>query len=221
MEVFGSPFAEGVAKPGSTPVILKAKIYIMKVLCALLMATFFLTGSLSAQTNFGLKAGYNSAGVQVSNSEDWESKSGFHAGGLAHIHVSEHFAVQPELVFSTQGGKIADDNSLNLNYLNVPVLLQYMVNDGFRLQTGPQIGFLVSAEREIGNVEIDVDDVYDAVDFSWSFGAGYLFRNGLGIDARYNLGLNNISDDDDFEAKNRVFQVGLFYQFRNNAGKRK
>ena len=135
--------------------------------------------------------------------------------------MSEHFAVQPELVFSMQGGKIADDNSLNLNYLNVPVMLQYMVNDGFRLQTGPQIGFLISAEREIGDVEIDVDDVYDAVDFSWSFGAGYLFNNGLGIDARYNLGLNNISDDDDFEAKNRVFQIGLFYQFRNNAGRKK
>ena len=193
----------------------------MKALCVAGIAILCNWSVAVAQTNFGLKAGYNSASVQVSNSEDWESKSGFHAGGLAHIHVSEHFAVQPELVFSMQGGKIADDNSLNLNYLNVPVMLQYMVNDGFRLQTGPQIGFLISAEREIGDVEIDVDDVYDAVDFSWSFGAGYLFSNGLGIDARYNLGLNNISDDDDFEAKNRVFQIGLFYQFRNNAGRKK
>ena len=193
----------------------------MKALCVAGLAILFTGFAVKGQTNFGLKAGYNSSSVQISNSEDWESKSGFHAGGLAHIHVSEHFAVQPELVFSTQGGKIADGNSLNLNYLNVPVLLQYMVNDGFRLQSGPQIGFLISAECEIGDVEINVDDVYDAVDFSWSFGAGYLFSNGLGIDARYNLGLNNISDDDDFEAKNRVFQIGLFYQFRNNAGRKK
>ncbi len=193
----------------------------MKALCVTALA--ILLGGLmaSAQTNFGIKAGYNSSSVQISDGADFDSKSGFHVGALAHIHVSEHFAVQPEVMFSTQGGKIADDNTLNLNYINVPLLLQYMVNDGFRLQTGPQVGFLVSAEREIGNIEIDVDDTYNSVDFSWVFGAGYLTSMGLGFDVRYNLGLNNISDDSDFEAKNRVFQIGLFYQFRNSAGRKK
>jgi len=193
----------------------------MKALCVAVLAGIFSFYTAGAQTNFGLKAGYNSSSVQISDGADFDSKSGFHVGGLAHIHISEHFAVQPEVVFSTQGGEISDDNTLNLNYINVPVLAQYMVNDGFRLQTGPQVGFLVSAEREIGDVEIDVDDTYNSVDFSWVFGAGYLFTSGIGIDLRYNLGLNNISDDSDFEAKNRVFQVGLFYQFRNNAGKKK
>lgn len=173
-----------------------------------------------AQTNFGIKAGYNSSTVQVRNASDWDSKSGFHLGGLAHIHVAPKFAVQPEIVFSTQGGA-RSNSELKLNYINVPVLAQYMVADGFRLQTGPQFGFLVSAEQKVGNVTFDIDDVYDAFDLSWAFGAGYLFSNGLGVDARYNLGLTNISDDSDFEAKNRVFQVGLFYQFRNKAGKRK
>ena len=202
--------------------ILKStKINVMKALCAMVLAVVFIGLTAGAQTNFGLKAGYNSSSVQISDGADFDSKSGFHVGGLAHIHVSEHFAVQPELVYSTQGGKIADDNTLDLDYINVPVLLQYMINDGFRLQTGPQVGFLVSAEREIGNLEIDVDDTYNSVDFSWSFGAGYLTSIGLGFDVRYNLGLNNISDDSDFEAKNRVFQVGLFYQLRNNAGRKK
>ncbi|OSZ79699.1 hypothetical protein CAP36_00065 [Chitinophagaceae bacterium IBVUCB2] len=171
-------------------------------------------------TNFGIKAGYNSSSVQITNSNDYDSKSGLHVGGLAHIHINKHFAVQPELVYSCQGGE-SGNTKLKLNYLNVPVLLQYMVNDGFRLQTGPQVGFLVTAKQKIGNVEVDIDDTYDAVDFSWSFGAGYLFTSGIGIDARYNLGLNNISDDETFEAKNRVFQVGLFYQFKNDNNKRK
>lgn len=193
----------------------------MKGLCLASVLALFSFIQSGAQTNFGLKAGYNSSSVQISDGADFDSKSGFHAGGLAHIHISDHFAVQPELMFSTQGGKISDDNTLNLNYINVPVLAQYMVNDGLRLQTGPQVGFLVSAEREIGDVEIDVDDTYNSVDFSWVFGAGYLFSSGIGVDLRYNLGLNNISDDSDFEAKNRVFQVGLFYQFRNSSGRKK
>jgi hypothetical protein len=199
--------------------VLNTKINIMKKLCVAFLAMGAVNLAI-AQTNFGIKAGYNSASVQVSDGADWDSKSGFHIGGLAHIHVASKFAVQPEVVFSTQGGE-RSNSELKLNYVNVPVLAQYMVADGFRLQTGPQFGFLVSAEQEVGDLEIDIDDVYDAFDFSWSFGAGYLFDNGLGIDARYNLGLTNISDDSDFEAKNRVFQVGLFYQFRNNAGRRK
>lgn len=192
----------------------------MKKLVAI-SSIFFLSVSISqAQTNFGLKAGYNASKVQIANSSDFNSKSGLHIGGLAHIHVSEHFAIQPELVYSMQGGE-SPNSTLKLNYLNVPVLAQYMVNDGLRLQTGPQVGFLASAKQKSGNVEVDVDDNYDAVDFSWAFGAGYIFPAGFGIDARYNLGLNDISDNSSFEAKNRVFQVGLFYQFHNKTGKHK
>jgi len=190
-----------------------------KLLAVAVVILFFLSTTNAQQTNFGIKAGYNSSSVQISDGVDYDSKSGLHIGGLAHIHVTEHFAVQPELVFSCQGGE-RTNSKLKLNYINIPVLGQYMVSNGFRLQTGPQIGFLVSAEQEFGDVEVDVDDTYNSVDFSWSFGAGYIFDSGLGIDLRYNLGLNNISDDSDFEAKNRVFQAGIFYQFKNN-GKRK
>lgn len=176
--------------------------------------------SRAQETNFGLKAGYNSSSVKITNGTDYDTKSGFHLGGLAHIHISKYFAVQPELVFSAQGGE-RPGSKLQLNYLNLPVALQFMIGDGFRLQSGPQLGFLVAAESKFGDVEVKVDDIYSTVDFSWLFGAGYVFDSGLGIDARYNLGINNISDDSDFEARNRVFQVGLFYQFRNNNAKKK
>ena len=191
-----------------------------KIVCTFFVLSVSLL-TVVAQTNFGIKAGYNSASVQISNGTDWDSKSGIHAGGLAHIHVSTRFAVQPEIMISCQGGQKGDDNKLRLTYINVPVLAQYMVSDGFRLQTGPQIGFLIGAEQKLGNIEVDIDDAFDAVDASWVFGAGYIFSSGLGIDARFNLGLNNISDDEDFKAKNRVFQLGLFYQFRNDAGQKK
>ncbi len=190
-----------------------------KLLAVTCVILFFLTATSAQQTNFGIKAGYNSSSVQISDGADYDSKSGLHVGGLAHIHVTSHFAVQPEILFSCQGGE-RPNSKLRLDYINVPILGQYMISDGFRLQTGPQIGFLVSAEQKVGDLEIDIDDSFNAVDFSWSFGAGYIFSSGVGIDARYNLGLNNVSDDSDFEAKNRVFQVGLFYQFKSN-GKHK
>jgi hypothetical protein len=193
----------------------------MKKLCFLCLATIFSFSLANAQrTNFGVKLGFNSSTVEVTDGADYDAKSGIHIGGLAHIHISDHFAVQPELVFSCLGGEV-DDSKLKLNYINVPVLAQYMFSNGFRLQTGPQLGFLVSSELKFGDVEVDIDDAYNSIDFGWTLGAGYVFSSGIGIDARYNIGLSDITDASNSEAKNRVFQLGLFYQFKSNSGKKK
>ncbi len=185
-----------------------------RILCTLSVIVL-ITGAVAAQqTHFGLKGGVNVSSIEIDDGEDYESKTGVHLGGLAHIHITRHFAVQPELVFSMQGGEDESENmKLKLNYINIPLLAQYMTNEGFRLQTGPQLGILTSAESKFGDLEVDSDDDVSTADFSWVFGAGYLFRSGFGIDARYNLGISNISDDESFEARNRVFQVGVFYQF--------
>jgi hypothetical protein len=51
------------------------------------------------------------------------------------------------------------------------------------------------------------------VNNSWTLGLGYKTTSGLGLDARYNLGLSNIIKDggDDFKLKSNVIQVGLTY----------
>ena len=192
----------------------------MKKVLVLISATFISILFLQAQeTHFGIKAGLNMAGLDIKNDQDYDSKAGLYAGGLAHIHISKHFALQPELVFSMQGGE-DQVGRLRLNYLNVPILAQFMFNQGFRLQTGPQAGFLISSQKKVGGVEVDYDNRYSSFDFSWTFGAGYLFPQGIGIDARYNLGINDM-DETTVEARNRVFQVGLFYQFMHNNTKKK
>lgn len=195
----------------------------MKKIFCFLMVVFFAASFVVAQeTHWGVKAGVNISSVAIDGGDDYASKAGFHVGGLAHIHLNKNWALQPEAVFSTQGGKDDDndDIKLKLNYINIPLLVQYMTADGFRLQTGPQLGILLSAESKIGDIETDVNDDLSTIDFSWSFGAGYLFPSGFGIDARYNHGISNISDDETFEARNRVFQVGLFYQFMRGKGRR-
>jgi hypothetical protein len=193
-----------------------------KTLCVVVAFAMITVIANAQNVNFGVKAGYNSSSVEITNAGSWTSKSGFHVGALAHIHASSHFAVQPEITFSTQGGE-SPTEKLKLDYFNVPVLLQYMVSDGFRIETGPQVGFLVSAKEKAGDNEADIKDLFKGIDFSWDFGLGYVFSSGLGIDARYNLGLSDIADNPniDIKAKNRVFQVGLFYQFMNNSGKKK
>jgi len=177
------------------------------------------SGFLFAQppdVHFGLKGGVNIASLNVENGVDFNSRASFYIGGLAHIHVSPHFAVQPELYYSGQGGKDGGE-TVRLGYLNIPVLLQYMAGNGFRLQTGPQLGILLKAEDELDNVTVNIKDNLKTVDFSWAFGASYQFPgSGLGVDARYNLGISNISEGGPNNIQNRVLALGLFYQFMNN-----
>ena len=168
----------------------------------------------------GIKVGFNVASLNVEDGVDYNSIVSAHAGGLVHIHVSPHFALQPELFLSGQGGERGNDK-VRLYYLNLPVLFQYLVGNGFRLHTGPQLGMLLSAKEKVGNVEYDIKDVLNTVDFGWEFGAGYQFPgSGLGIDVRYTLGITDITEgSSDFQ--NRVFAVGLFYQFMPTVGRRR
>ena len=173
----------------------------------------------TGKAQFGVKGGLNLANLQSPNT-DYDSKSGLHAGLLAHIHVTNHFAVQPELMYSCQGTEYRNANQIfrtNLSYLNLPVLAQYMLGTGFRLQTGPQIGLLLDAKSKVkdSDTKTDVEDNFKSTDFSWAFGASYLTNSGFGVDARYNLGLSNINDASSPNVKNRVFQVGAFYQFKH------
>jgi hypothetical protein len=140
---------------------------------------------------------------------------GLNIGGLAHIHLSQNWAVQPEVVYSMQGAEFPNGTKVKVNYVNIPVLGQYMFGEGFRVQTGPQLGILTSAKGKLNDVEIDYDNAVKSTDFAWAFGAGYISKSGLGVDARYNLGISDISKTESTDQKNRVWQLGLFYQFKH------
>jgi len=196
--------------------VVNQKTCIMKTFLSviLLLGLTVLANAQSADTHFGLKAGLNISSLEVKDGVDFDSKAGFHIGGLAHVHLSPHFGVQPEIVYSEQGGQDGNEK-WKINYLNVPILFQYMTGSGFRLQTGPQLGFAVSSKIKDGDIEQNIKDDVNTVDVSWSLGASYLFPEAIGIDARYNIGITNVNDAETPKVMNRVFQVGLFYQFMN------
>lgn len=168
---------------------------------------------------FGLKAGANFANWSSDNDDvEYDLRTGFHVGGLAHIHLAPEWALQPELQYSQQGTKTDLGNlgefTWKVDYINIPVMVQYMFNNGFRLEAGPQLGFLLSAKQEDDNDhEVDIDDEFKKIDVALGFGVNYLTYSGFGIGARYNLGLTDINEERTNEIKNRVLQVSLFYMF--------
>lgn len=191
-----------------------------KTILVVMAGIFFIVGRIQAQNaQFGIKAGVNVASLHSNTIYNMDPRTSIYAGGLVHIHLNKYFAVQPELLYSCQGtSQMTDGGKITwrLNYVNLPVLLQYMFDNGFRLQTGPQLGLLASAREKLNGVISNVQNYYTTADLSWSFGAGYLTPSGLGIDARYNVGISNINNTGGHdELQNRVFQVGLFYQFKD------
>lgn len=184
--------------------------------------------AVNAQATFGVKAGANFSSLKYSGDgedDNTDTKVGLNIGGLANIPVSSMFSFQPELVFSMEGGEDeqdGEDYKLKMNYINVPLLLQYNAS-GFIAETGPQVGFLMSADAELGDVEIDVKDQMETVNLSWAIGLGYKMTSGFGVNARYNLGLSNIAKESegDFKTKANTIQVGVFYTFGGGASARK
>ncbi|MFU8861736.1 MAG: porin family protein [Cyclonatronaceae bacterium] len=173
-------------------------------------------GTVHAQhVNIGTKIGLNSYSINNDSGSNFDSKLGIHAGIFGHAHLTRQLGFQPELVYSTQGGKTGNTD-FNLDYINVPVLLQYMFDNGFRVQAGPQVGFLVRAKAKNGNSTLDVKDQFKTIDAGLSFGASYIHvPSSFGIDARYNLGLRDISEVSGPKFTNRGLQVGIFYLFGN------
>ncbi len=188
----------------------------MKKAIIFVASLFLLINAKSQDVHFGVKGGVNVSQLHFKDNISSESKVGIHLGVLAHIHTSSKtWAIQPELLYSMEGAKNVDNSGIdyNLNYINVPVLLQYMFENGFRLEGGPQIGFLLSANTKGNGVTVD-DKGYKSTAFSIPLGVGYLTSSGWGLDARYVFGLSDINDLHNGETiQSNVFQLGIFYQF--------
>lgn len=149
---------------------------------------------------FGPKAGVTF--TNFTGDGDSDGKTGFYVGGFVDLSISEKFHIQPELLYSSEGADKA-----SIDYIRIPVMAKYYVAEGFNLQAGPNVGFKVATENDA------LDEFTKSTDFGLGLGAAYDLPMGLIIEARYNLGLANISDVSGFDSKNTGFQVGLGYKF--------
>ena len=159
---------------------------------------------------FGLKAGVNVSDLKWEAQEDLDNRIGLHVGLLAHIHLSPQWGLQPEVQYSTEGAKMntnttAGEYVWKNDYINIPLMLQYMFDNGFRLEAGPQLGLMVNSD--------DNGDIFKSTNLGVGFGLNYLTYSGFGVGGRYILGLSKINEDVTGEIKSRNIQLSLFYMF--------
>lgn len=186
-----------------------------KVLLAFAFVAIFVSAQSQVSLKYGVKAGLN-VSTFTGDVDDAKSLTGAQFGVFARFSVLGKLALQPELLYSMQGAKNdGEDGDVKYknNYIQIPVMVKFYPIMGLNIQAGPQLGFLASSKID-GE---DAKDYMKKMDFAFNVGAGYDTSFGLGIDARYSIGLTNVLDSnemfDDVKAKNGVFSVAVSYCF--------
>lgn len=177
------------------------------------------------------KAGINIS--NLSNKDNAKVKVGFTAGAEAEYQLTKQLSLSAGALFSMQGAKsttvfrevdnttkeireVDIKNTMEFDYINVPILANYYIIEGLAVKLGIQPGFNIIAKRKrTDGVEKVSENLKDLgvdvrkVDFSIPIGISYEL-NDFVVDARFNLGLTEVADL--VKSKNRVFQITFGYQ---------
>lgn len=206
----------------------------------LIIVLFILIGiAPSSQAQVTLKPGFR-AGVNFSKFTNYDTdfKTGFYVGGELAIKFNTLYTLQPELVYSSQGGKgqgqyiyIIDDMlfysdkefTYTIDYLSLSAISKFNFRTGFHLLVGPSLDFKVNDNFENNSFSNGQPIGFD---FSLVGGFGYSLPNGLSFEARFKQGLVDIYGNNynmnidqnnngnyDEVVLNQSFQLGVSYTF--------
>ncbi len=198
----------------------------MKTRISLLIACVVFAQVAMAQINFGLKAGTNISKVDGKAFKD-EFNYGYHLGAFAEVNLGKKLSIQPEVLFNQYQTRVDTafshiyENALNfsnykdvkLNYLSIPLVLNYRLANILSLQAGPQFGILLDQDK---NLLENGKAAFSKGDFSLLGGAQVNIRN-LRFTGRYFIGLNDIKDVENINNKetwkNQGWQLSVGFAF--------
>lgn len=185
----------------------------MKTLWLSVTLSLFGIAANAQNTQIGVKGGVNLSNFYVDEVQDNNMKVGLNLGLFAKLPVTSGFAIQPELLYSSKGSKIAYNNifgdgeyRFNFNYIEMPVLAVINLTENFNIHAGPYAGYLASTNiKHLSNGEIDdVADLepenFKRIDFGLAGGIG-VELNGFHFGARYTHGLSNVGKDDNISGQ--------------------
>lgn len=191
----------------------------MKTKLSVLFALVFFTQAAMAQLHLGIKGGVNITKVQGVAFRD-EFRYGYHLGGFAEIGLGGRLGIQPEVLFNQYQTRadssfsnvyqnslhISNYQDVKLNYLSIPLLLNYKLGSLLSLQLGPQYGILIDQSK---NLLQNGKAAFKNGDFSMVGGA-QIHISKIRLQGRYFVGLNNISDiNNQSKWNNQGFQLSL------------
>ena len=188
------------------------KIKLLTVLACVLFAQVSM-----AQFTLGIKGGVNLTKIEGKAMSE-EFRSGYHVGGFLELPLGGRLGLQPEVLFNQYETRVdtslkdlspinfSNYKDVKLNYLSIPILLNYKLGNVLYLQAGPQFGVLLSQDK---NLLQNGEQAFKNGDFSL-LGGAQIRLSKLRLSGRYFVGLNNFSEvSDQNKWKNQGWQLSL------------
>jgi len=168
------------------------------------------------ETRFGVKGGLNYSSIVGELTDGVKFRLSGHGGVFLKMDFSYKFALQPELLYSSQGFQFSSDlaqidgnptpggndfrRNVQLNYLTVPILGKFRLSEKFSLEFGPQFGFLLNQVTKIKNLdELDSSNSKSKntisgnfqLDYGAAVGGSVRISDQFSVSPRVYLGLRN------------------------------
>lgn len=196
----------------------------------------FISLNSSAQKIFklGLKEGVNTSQVSGDTYSGFD-KFGFSGGAYIKFKIKNDWTGGFEILYTQKGSRHRENYAkgdfqsyfLQLNYIEIPILIQYTIYEGLNFETGPSFGFLLKSKELItlGGVEYFGNRPFQKNEVNFNIGANYTFSSRFGFGFRYSNSILSIRNDPsktktkklyDGTQLNNVLTLSLTYEFGGN-----
>lgn len=203
------------------------KTYQYTIVAVLLMTGLSFAGAQSNYGEFkwGLTGGINFASMNdLQDADKDKGKVGLVGGAFFKFPLSQKLSIRPELLFHMKGATLIFypdaaqyEEKINLNYVEVPVSLDFELRGIFDLHAGVQGAFLLGKKFKVNGEKIDVpDDQLNKTEFGYHVGTGIDLGN-IGIHVRFHQSLTSFMADNivDFGPRNWGITLTGSYMFIN------
>lgn len=209
----------------------------MKRLLLLLIVFLEFSHGMAQEASFGFKVGANYSTIFGDFTDGYQPRLGFQAGAFIVIEMNDKFYFQPEVFYANQGfildtdlpssGPDTQNSNIKINtqqnYLSIPLLVGFPLNDKLALEVGPQLAFLLNQVRSVkesGFGDLGAKDKIPGdfrLDYGLVTGVSYRLSDYLLVQPRVYLGIaNNLRDNlfsDGAQNRNLSFQLAVGYTF--------
>ncbi len=202
---------------------------------------FLFQSGISQETHFGVKGGFNYSSVVGDLTDGLKFRLSGHGGVYLELEFSEKFKLQPELLYSSQGFQFSTDlaaiqngsanapendfrTNVQFNFITVPILGKFAINDLLDVEFGPQFGFLLNQVTKIKDLDQNTNSEVDSkstvsgdfqLDYGAAVGLGIKLTDNVSIAPRFYIGLRNrLNALPGLQNYNASLQLSLNYLFR-------